>query len=272
VTLLVVGATGYLGAEVCRQAVAAGRRVIGTYHTNPVELPGVEVRRLDVTDRGAVRALVAAVRPTAVVNASYRYDDWTVTADGAAHVACAVAEAGARLVHLSTDSLHAGRRQPYADDEVPTPVFPYGAAKAAAETAVRAIDPGAALVRTSLIVGDERSKQVQLCLEALAGRACLFTDEVRCPVVVADLASAVLELAAGDYAGPLNVAGAEAVSRVELGLLVARRFGIDPVGLRTSTASDASGPPRPLEIRLDTSRATALLRTRLRGVTEFLAV
>ncbi|MGC4807324.1 sugar nucleotide-binding protein [Micromonospora sp. DT233] len=269
-TLLVVGASGYLGAQVCRQAVAAGRRVVGTYHANPVAPPGVRTHRLDVTDRAAVRALVAAVRPTAVVSTPYRYADWTVTADGAAHVAYAAAEAGARLVHLSSDALHGGRPEPYADDDVPTPVFAYGAAKAAAETAVRAIDPSAALVRTSLIIGDERSKQIRLCLDALAGRGSLFTDELRCPVDVADLAAAVLELAGGDHAGPLNVAGPEAVSRAELGLLVARRYGIDPAGLRTSTAA-ASGLTRPAEVRLDSSRAADLLGVRLRGVTELLA-
>ncbi|MFF3866605.1 SDR family oxidoreductase [Micromonospora sp. NPDC001898] len=269
-TLLVVGASGYLGAEVCRQAVAAGERVVGTYHANPVELAGVEARRLDVTDRAAVRALVGAVRPAAVVSTSARYDDWTVTADGAAHVAYAAAEAGARLVHLSSDALHAGRPEPYADDEVPAPVFPYGAAKAAAETAVRAVDPQAALVRTSLIVGDERSRQIRLCLDALAGRASLFTDEIRCPVDVVDLAAAVLELVESEHAGPLNVAGPEAVSRAELGLLVARRFGIDPAGLRTATSA-ASGLLRPTEVRLDSSRAAGLLRTRLRGVSETLA-
>lgn len=269
-TLLVVGASGYLGGEICRQAVAAGRRVVGTYHANPVCLPGVVVRRLDVTDRAAVRALVAAVRPTAVISTPYRYDDWAVTVDGAAHVAYAAAEAGARLVHLSSDALHAGRRQPYADDDLPSPVFAYGAAKAAAETAVRAIDPGAVLVRTSLIVGDERSKQIQLCLDALTGRMPLFTDELRCPVDVADLAAAVLELTAVDYAGPLNVAGPEAVSRAELGRLVARRYGLDPTDIKTTTSA-ASGLVRPTEVRLDSSRASDLLRTRLRGVSEILA-
>ncbi|MEU3454425.1 sugar nucleotide-binding protein [Micromonospora sp. NPDC006766] len=267
-TLLVVGGSGFLGGEVCRQAVAAGRRVVGTYHSAAVAVPGVAARRLDVTDRAAVRALLTRVRPDAVVATPYRYDDWAVTADGAAHVAYAAAEVGARLVHLSSDALHAGRPAPYLDDEAPTPVYPYGAAKAAAETAVRAIDPGAVLVRTSLIVG-EGSKQIQLCRDALAGRASLFTDEVRCPIDVSDLAAAVLELVPSDCAGPLNVAGPEAVSRAELGLLVARRLGVDPVGLKTTTAV-AAGVCRPDEVRLDSSRAAGLLRTRLRGVTELL--
>ncbi|MCW3844761.1 sugar nucleotide-binding protein [Micromonospora yasonensis] len=267
--LLVVGASGFLGAEVCRQAVAAGQSVVGTYHSAAVAVPGVAARRLDVTDRAAVRALLAEVRPDAVISTPYRYDDWTVTADGAAHVAYASAEVGARLVHLSSDALHGGRPEPYGDDEVPTPIFPYGAAKAAAETVVRAVDPGAVLVRTSLIVG-EGSKQIQLCRDALAGRMSLFTDEVRCPIDVTDLAAAVLELAASDYAGPLNVAGPDAVSRAELGLLVARHLGLDPGALKTTTAI-AAGVRRPAEVRLDSSRAAGLLRTRLRGVTELLA-
>ncbi|MCW3817163.1 sugar nucleotide-binding protein [Micromonospora sp. DR5-3] len=268
-TLLVVGASGFLGAEVCRQAVAAGQRVVGTYHSAAVGVAGVEPRRLDVTDRSTVRALLTEVRPDAVVATPYRYDDWTVTADGAAHVAYAAAEVGARLVHLSSDALHSGRLAPYLDDDVPTPIHAYGAAKAAAETAVRAIDPGAALVRTSLIVG-EGSKQIQLCRDALAGRATLFTDELRCPIDVVDLAAAVLELVPSEYAGLLNVAGPDPVSRAELGLLVARRSGLDPAGLKTTTAV-AAGVQRPTEVRLDSSRAAGLLRTRLRGVIELLA-
>ncbi|MGK5445685.1 sugar nucleotide-binding protein, partial [Micromonospora sp. URMC 105] len=261
-------ASGFLGREVCRRALAGGRRVVGTFHSGAVGVPGVDARRLDVTDRAAVRELVAAVRPAAVVGTPYRNDDWAVTADGAAHIAYAAAEAGARLVHLSSDALHAGRPTPYLDDDPPTPIHPYGAAKAAAETAVRAIDPSAVLVRTSLIVG-EGSKQIQLCRDALAGRATLFTDELRCPIDVTDLADAVLELVDGDHAGPLNVAGPEAVSRADLGLLVARRFGLDPAGLKTTTGA-AAGVVRPTEVRLDSSRAAALLRTRLRGVTELL--
>jgi dTDP-4-dehydrorhamnose reductase len=270
--LLVVGAGGHLGGEVCRRAVAAGRPVVGTFHRTAGAVDGVDWRALDVRDGPAVRALVRAVAPAAVVNCAYRYDDWAATADGSAAVALAAAEAGARLVHLSSDALHAGRRTPYGDDEPPTPIFPYGAAKAAAETAVRLVHPAAAIVRTSLIIGDERAKQVRLCLDALSGASgvALFADEIRCPISVDDLAAVVLELVASDYAGPLNVAGPEAVSRVELGLLVAHRYGLDPAGLRSTTIA-AVGLSRPAEIRLDSARAAALLKTPLRAVAAALA-
>ncbi|WFE98464.1 sugar nucleotide-binding protein [Micromonospora sp. WMMD964] len=266
--VLVVGGSGLLGRAVCSLGVDAGLSVVGTFHSGRIGVPGVDARRVDVTDRAAVRALVAEVRPDAVVGTPYRYDDWAVTADGAANVAVAAAETGARLVHVSSDALHAGRPTPYADDDPPTPVHAYGAAKAAAETAVRAIDPGAAVVRTSLILG-EGSKQIQLCRDALAGRAVLFSDELRCPVDVTDLADAVLEVVASSYAGLLNVAGPDAVTRAELGLLVAERDGVDATALKTTTAA-STGLSRPLDVRLDSTRARGLLRTRLRGVRELL--
>ena len=97
--VLVVGGSGFLGREVCRRGVDAGLSVVGTCHSGTVGVLGVAARRLDVTDRAAVRALVAEVRPDAVVATPYRYDDWTVTADGAAHVALAAAEVGARPGH-----------------------------------------------------------------------------------------------------------------------------------------------------------------------------
>jgi dTDP-4-dehydrorhamnose reductase len=256
---------------VAAQALTAGRRVVGTYRTEP-GAPGVEWRWLDITDRAAVRELARAVRPEVVVNAAYTVSDWRATADGAASVALAATDVGARLVHVSSDAVHAGRSEPYADGEPPTPIFAYGAAKAAAETAVAAVDPGAAIVRTSLIIGDERSVHVRLCLDLVTGRRAgtLFADQVRCPVAVDDLASAVLELAGTDARGTINVAGPDAVTRAQLGQLVARRYGLDPGRLPVGrTPSDV--PPRPAVVRLDSSYATGLLTTRLRGAPEVLA-
>ena len=269
--LLVIGASGHLGGEVCRQALAAGHTVTGSYLRAPATIDGVEWQGLDVRDRAAVDELLARARPDAVVSAAYVHSDWASTADGAAHVAGAAAAVGARLVHVSSDAVHGGRAAPYLDDEPPSPIFVYGAAKAAAEVAVRLVAPAAAVVRTSLILGDAESKQVKLCLDLHAGRAtgALFSDEVRCPIGVEDLAGAVLELAASDYAGLLNVAGPQAVTRVELGHLVARRYGLDPA-LFPVARSAASGMNRPLVVALDSTRATTLLRTPLRAAAEYL--
>ncbi|WP_222107154.1 sugar nucleotide-binding protein, partial [[Actinomadura] parvosata] len=154
----------------------------------------------------------------------------------------------------------------------PDPITPYGAAKAAAETAVRVVLPAAAIARTSLIVGHGRSVHETLVHALAAGtrEGVLFTDDIRCPVHVTDLAAALLEVAARGLTGVQHVAGADAVSRHELGVLIARRDGLNPSRLRTGRRAD-SGVPGPLEVRLDCTATQRRLSTRLRGAHEFLA-
>jgi len=207
-----------------------------------------------------------------IINAAYNYEDWATTADGAASVALAAARVDAHLVHVSSDAIFSGAARSYDETAVPDPVMPYGAAKAAAETAVRAVWPGATVARTSLITGDGRSTHESLIHDLALGRlqGVLFADDVRCPVHVADLASALLELARSRSSGIHHVAGADAISRYELGCLVAERDGLDRSVLRAGSRQVA-GIPGPLDVRLDSSATQGRLRTRLRGAREFLA-
>ncbi|RIV29798.1 SDR family oxidoreductase [Micromonospora radicis] len=268
--ILVIGATGHLGRVTAARVANAGWSVVGTYFTAPGETAG---ERLDVRDSGAVREMMQRVRPDVVIHTAAGRDDWRVIADGAAHVAAAAAALGARLVHVSSDAVFSGRDVDYDETALPDPVYAYGAAKAAAETAVRAIDPTAAVVRTSLILGHGRGGHETLTHELLSGRTdgVLFTDQIRKPVHVDDLADALLELATNGYQGILNVTGPDVISRYELGVLVAQRDGLDPALIPAATIAER-GLRLPTDVRLQTTKAASLLRTRLRGAREFMAV
>ena len=144
---------------------------------------------------------------------------------------------------------------------------PYGAAKLEAE---RLCPPGALVVRTSLLYGGAvPSPHEVAAIEAADGarEMAFFTDEVRCPIAVGDLAAALLELATLDIAGPLHVAGADALTRLAFAQLVAAHHGRDPSALR----GGVGGPGRPKRLALDCSRARALLSVRLRGAREVMA-
>jgi dTDP-4-dehydrorhamnose reductase len=224
----------------------------------------------DVRDQFALHALFQRVRPAAVINSAHLRGSWAAMADGAANVAAAAAAVGARLVHVSSDAVHGGRPQWYRETDEPSPVTPYGAAKAAGETAVAAIDPSAAIVRTSLILGDKSTSHIRFVLDLLDGApGSLYSDEIRCPVDGGDLASAVLELVGNDYAGIINIAGPDAVSRVVLGRLIATRYGRTP-DFKTCTIAE-SGTTRAGEVKIDSSLARRILRTRLRGAVELLS-
>ncbi|PSL02064.1 dTDP-4-dehydrorhamnose reductase [Haloactinopolyspora alba] len=270
-TVLIVGGSGFLGGEIVRQSLTSGRRVAATYLTRPGDADAVSWSAVDVRNREQIDDLVGTVRPDVVINAAYRQDDWASTADGAAHVAVAAAAAGARLVHVSSDVVFSGSAVRYDETSIPDPITPYGAAKAAAETVIKSVSPTAVIARTSLIIGDGGSPQERRVHALVTGETTgvLFTDDVRCPVHVADLAAALLELAASGRAGVHHVAGADAVSRYELGTLIAGRDGLDvaalPSGRRVDT--DLSGP---LDVRMDCTITQQRLGTRLRGAREFL--
>jgi dTDP-4-dehydrorhamnose reductase len=190
-----------------------------------------------------------------------------VNVAGAAAVAAACAATKTRLVHLSTDVVFADGERPLTEEDTPGPVTPYGASKLEAE---RACSPDALIVRTSLLYGgDAPSTHEVAAIEAADGARdmAFFTDEVRCPIAVGDLADAILELAAIDIAGPLHVAGSDALDRLQFARLVAAHHGRDPQALR----GGVGGPDRPKRLALDCSRARELLRTRLRGAREVLA-
>lgn len=270
--VLISGGSGFLGCELVRQALAAGNEVTATYLTRPGEIDGVDWKPLDVRHREDVAALAHMHRPDVVINAAYRQADWTTTADGAVHVALAASATGGRLVHVSSDAVFSGAAIHYDETCVPDPITPYGAAKAAAETAIRAIAPQGVIARTSLIIGDGGSPHESFVHALAADRreGVLFTDDVRCPVHVADLAAALLELAASNRAGVHHVAGADAVSRYELGLLIAARDGVNAAALPTGRRA-ATNLPGPLDVRLDCRATQRRLRTKLRGAREFLA-
>jgi dTDP-4-dehydrorhamnose reductase len=262
--ILVTGATGYLGSTLVPVARAAGHDVIAAGHAQTADL------QLDVRDAAAVDAAVRDVAPEAIIHTAYVQDGpeaWTVNVEGSANLARAAR--ACRLIHLSTDVVFDGLlHRAYTEEDTPRPVTAYGETKAVAEREVAAAHPGVVIVRTSLIYGGATlSKHEEVALAAADGESdgAFFTDELRTPIHVGDLAAALLELVATDVAGPLHVAGADTVSRHEFAVLVARRRGRDPNRLRAVTTTEL-GLVRPLRCALDSSRAQALLRTELRGV------
>ncbi|MEU1374920.1 sugar nucleotide-binding protein [Streptomyces triculaminicus] len=268
--VLIIGGSGFLGTELVRQATAAGHTTAATYATRPGDVSRGVWCPLDLRDAGRLDAVMAEVSPQVVINSSSRKADWAVTALGPVRLAKAAAKYGSRLVHVSSDAVFSGARVHYDETCLPDPVTPYGAAKAAAETGVLAVYPEAVVARTSLIVGDGGSVHEQLVHELASGSrsGVLFTDDIRCPVHVADLAAALLELASNDASGIHHLAGPDAVSRHELGTLIARRDGLDasrlPEGLRTHSAL-----PGALDVRLDSRVTQRKLTTTLRGARQF---
>jgi dTDP-4-dehydrorhamnose reductase len=259
VKLLVTGGAGFLGRELCRLAAERGDDVLaGRFRRAP---PYGRSLDLDVRDAAAVDRVLLRHGPDAVIHTAYiqhgdAMEETIVRGSGA--VAEAAARCGSRLIHLSSDLVFDGEQgASYDESAEPRPVLAYGQAKLDAEQLVLRVHPAATVVRTSLLYGRPDGPQEAL---ALREDVTFYTDEIRCPTRVDELAAALLELLELDEAGPLHLAAPAALSRLELARFLRRRAGADPDAVR-GAPSPRDGRPR--DVALDSRRAASLLATQL---------
>ncbi len=279
--LLVTGAGGFLGRHVAHLATS-GWKVYGVWHREPLAVPGVKSVREDLSDGPATRRMLDAVCPHAVIHCAALTDlDYCevhpaeaqlVNVEATRTVARWCGENGARLVFVSSDMVFDGRRGLYRETDETNPINVYGKTKVEGERIVSTLCSNHLIARAALIYGRPRgggsSFSTWIEQRLLAGEPVpLFADQYRTPILVLDLAEALVELCTVDYVGVLHLAGPERVDRHTFGSCLARTLGYDGALLLKRRITDApTVAPRPQDVSLDTTLAQALLRTRLHGV------
>ncbi len=252
-----VGASGFLGSRLLALA-PRDLELTGTGGRRPVRPGTWKDTQLDVRSPAAVRALMERERPGIVFFCAYDAEDRLATVEAPARAAAEAARLGARFVFFSTDLVFDGRVGNYDENARPSPLVPYGAMKAEAETQVRVELPDALVVRTSLLVGESgvMMRPAFECDSLVRGQpVTLYADEWRSPTHVDDVARAAWALVRSEVAGTMHVAGPDRLSRLELGRLLCALFRFDPALVRQG----ARPADRPRDTSLDSRRAAALI-------------
>jgi dTDP-4-dehydrorhamnose reductase len=257
--MLVTGASGMLGRELCDVARAAGH-----------DVAGLDRAALDVTDARAVRAAIADAAPDAVVNCAAWTDVDGAEADeaaataingaGAGHVAAAARDAGALCVQISSDYVFGGRDPDgYAEDAPTAPLGAYGRSKLAGERAALAAGGEVLVVRSSWLFGRHGHNFVATMLRLGAERdaVTVVDDQVGCPTWTGHLAPALLEAARRRLTGVAHLAGGGSCSWFDLARATFRAAGIDCAVHPQSTAQLGRPAPRPAWSILRSTRADA---------------
>lgn len=167
--ILVLGGQGMLGSRLCAQ-LKRGHDVHATVRASADDdsADGIVVHGgVDVTEEGALRAVLEVVRPEAVVNAVgivKQHSHLVTTEDFTAvnalfphRLARLLAPARTCLVHVSTDCVFSGRTGSYSTSHQPDPVDVYGLSKLLGEPAGEHVT----VLRTSMI-GLEHKRDVGL--------------------------------------------------------------------------------------------------------------
>jgi dTDP-4-dehydrorhamnose reductase len=178
------------------------------------------------------------------------------------------------FIFFSTDLVFDGRKGNYHEADAPNPLHLYGETKVEAEQIVLR-NSRHIVVRTSLNGGISlagyRAFNEQLCQALQSGQGMkLFTDEFRSPIFAGETARAVWELAEKKSAGIFHVAGAQKLSRYEIGQLLAQRRPKLKAKIEAGLAKDFPGPPRALDTTLDISKIQKILSKPLPGLAQWL--
>src|SRR5262245_17508375 len=279
---LVIGASGQVGAALQARLTARGHSVTGTYHGVP--WPGL--LPLDVRDAAAVERTLGEAGPAWVFcPAGLTHVDFCEdhpaeaqrsNRDGPAAAARAAARAEAGFVYYSTEYIFDGLAGPYGEDDPPSPLSVYGRSKLEGERAVRAANPRALIVRTTVVYGPEpqgKNFVYQLLRRARAGEPITVpADQRSSPTYNQDLAAATVEAAERGLTGVFHLAGPMVLDRHAFARLACEVFALDPDRVTAvTTAALKQRAPRPLNAGLKIERARGQLDTTLRGPKEGLA-
>lgn len=229
---------------------------------------------LDLTDPASIDAFDWSRYATIINAAAYTNVDgaettegrelcWAINATAVAHLAKAAIANRITLVHVSSDYVFDGTRDPHTEGEPLAPLGVYGQAKAAGDLAVETV-PQHYLLRTSWVIGE--GKNFVRTMASLAERGIspsVVDDQVGRLTFTTDIAAGIIHLLThGAEYGTYNISNeGPAQSWAQIAGTVYALTGHDASQVTgISTAEYFAGKqvaPRPLKSSLDLTKIEA---------------
>jgi len=260
--VLITGANGMVARAAAKYCRSRGDEVAALTRAD-----------LDISDREAVLAAFARIRPSIVLNcAAYTNVDGAETnveqcfaanAVGPENLAAASKEFESAFVTISTDYVFDGEKDGfYAESDEPDPQSVYARSKYEGEQRVAAVDPGAVIVRSGWIYGEFGTNFLSLIPELLSNgnNISVIADSFGTPTYAFDLAVRLRELgepkASGDF--PVTNEG-PGTSYYEFANAAADIGGLDRRLIEPTSMKSLERPaPRPANSRLASLRSREL--------------
>ncbi|MCP3138236.1 SDR family oxidoreductase [Pyxidicoccus xibeiensis] len=284
---LVTGSNGLVGSRVCALLERQGHEVVGLGR-GPRRTGGTyRYVEVDLTREADVAAALASAAPEVVIHpASMTEVDacekdpeaaFAANVTATAAVARGARQAGAHLVHVSTDYVFDGDAGPYDEQALPNPRGVYALTKHMGEQAARTFVPGCAIARTAVVYGWPAAGRPNfgawLVGSLEKGQPVkLFEDQVVSPSFADSVAAMLVELGERRLGGVWNTCGGTVIDRVGFGRALCEVFGFDVKLITPTRMADLKlASPRPLKSGLKTDKVRTQLAARPLELAESLA-
>jgi dTDP-4-dehydrorhamnose reductase len=285
VRLLVTGASGLLGSNLCELAIRKNHEVYSAYSQHK-PLQGAPIQ-FDVSDKDAVEEIFRKVNPEAVVHAaaltnvdkceSEKELAWKTNVEGTENIAELCEKHRAFLVYISTDYVFDGEKGRYKENDKPAPINYYGLTKLRGEESVENLAAQHCIARSSVIYGSiPATGKINFALWLLdklerKETVTIVTDQWNSPTLNTNLADMVLEVLERKLTGIFHLAGATRLSRYDFAKSLAQIFRLDAnLILPASSKEIPWTAKRPRDSSLTVDRACQTLRSKPLKVLEAL--
>ena len=195
--LLITGASGFLGWHLCQLAKQEWE-VYGTYLSHPLEIPGIKMLKVNLTNFQELQRIFSDIKPAAVIHTAahsqpnfcqtHPEESHAINVTASCNIAGLCADNSISCAFTSTDLVFDGLNAPYRDTDSVCPVNLYGEQKAIAEADMLERYPMTAVCRMPLMFGaatPTAKSFIQPFIQTLKAEKelNLFIDEFRTPVV-----------------------------------------------------------------------------------------
>jgi dTDP-4-dehydrorhamnose reductase len=237
--LLITGASGLLGINLAMEAMRE-HEIIGVDRGKLKSAP-FPVIKADLLQRNAIDSVLDLTQPDWLINcaALANLEECEEDPDRAkilntdmpAELASACANRNIRFVHLSTDAVFDGEKEDfYTEEDEPNPLGVYSQTKLDGERTVFSENSEAIVARVNFFgwsLTNRRSLGEFFVNNLSEGKYVNgFTDVIFCPMLVNHTACLLLEMLEKSLRGLYHVVGAQALSKYQFGVEIARIFGL----------------------------------------------
>ncbi len=207
---------------------------------------------------------------------------WMVNVDATSYIAKACAQAGKKLIYMSTDFVFDGENTPekgYTEEDDPYPVDWYAETKYRGEEAVQESGVSNIIIRIDYpyrVEFDKKKDWVRAIIGRFQAKQKVLgvVDNIMTPTFIDDIASALDILIQKNAEGIYHVVGSESLSPYDAAMMIAQELGYDQKLVETTTRFDffKDRAERPFNLTTNNDKIKDLgvkMRTFREGLKEF---
>lgn len=268
-----------------RKIFLFGRGFLGNYIVNEFKKYGDEVYssrltncskddfKIDIRDKNSIFNVLEKIKPDIIINCVAITDldflednpevGFEINSEGSKNIAIVSEKYGAKLIHISTDSVFDGKKGMYDENDSVNPINVYAKTKLLAEKYVKQETTNYLILRTNFIGYDSEDKNLlNWMISKLSKQETIigFNDVFFTPIEVSYLSSLIYKLSSVEESLFLNLSSDKKISKYDLAIMICNLFSFNKKLIKKGSSTDISfKASRPKDTSLSNEQAKKLL-------------